>query len=89
MAAARGVGQASVALAWLHRHPVIVVPIVGALKAERIDDAVAALSITQTNDEVAQLEARYTPRADGQGISDPVVLARGMDTAIGSRMSRS
>ena len=77
----RGVSQAQVALAWLHRNPVVAAPIVGALEARHIDDAVAALSITLTDDEAARLTAPYTPRVDGQAISDPAVLHRGMEAA--------
>ncbi len=76
MAAERGVSRAQIALAWLRRNPVVAAPIVGVLKASHIDDAIAALSITLSDDEAARLEAPYTPRRDIQGISDPVVLAR-------------
>ena len=67
---------------WLLRNPVVCEPIVGALKTSHIDEAIAALSITLTDDEVARLEASYTPRRDIQGLSDPKVLAR-MAAAIG------
>ncbi len=82
VAAERGVSRAQIALAWLRRNPVVAAPIVGALKTSHIDEAIAALSITLTDDEVARLEASYTPRHDPQGISDPVVLARAM-AAVG------
>ena len=81
----RGVSQALVALAWLRRNPVVAAPIVGALEARHIDDAVAALSITLTDDEAARLTAPYTPRFDGQAISDPTILHRGMEAATGFR----
>jgi diketogulonate reductase-like aldo/keto reductase len=55
---------------------VVAAPIVGALKTSHIDDAIAALTITLTDDEAARLEAPNTPRRDIQGISDPAVLAR-------------
>ena len=83
VAAERGVSQAQVAFAWLHRNPVVAAPIVGALKAKHIDDAVAALSITLTDDEAARLEAAYTPRRDSQGMSDPVMLATATEAATG------
>ena len=73
--------RAQIALAWLRRHPVVAAPIVGVLKTTHIDEAVEALSITLTDDEVARLETSYTPRRDPQGISDPVVLARAMAAA--------
>ncbi len=83
----RGVSQAQVALAWLRRHPVVAAPIVGALKAKHIDDAVSALDVHLTDDEVMKLELPYTPRLDNQGVSDPAVLHRGMEAATGFRVS--
>src|SRR5580658_6217493 len=83
VAAERGVSQAQIALAWLRRNRVVAAPIVGALKTRHIDDAIAALSITLTDDEVARLEAPYTPRLDNQGVSDPAVLARAVQAATG------
>jgi 1-deoxyxylulose-5-phosphate synthase len=53
------------------------------LKTKHIDDAVAALSITLTDDEAARLEAPYTPRSDTQGISHPAMLARAVALATG------
>jgi len=76
VAAARGVSRAQVALAWLRRSPVVVAPIIGASKTIHIDDAVASLAIELTDDEVARLEANYSPRHDFQGISDAAELAR-------------
>jgi 1-deoxyxylulose-5-phosphate synthase len=83
VASERGVSQAQIALAWLHRNPVVAGPIVGGLKTKHIDDAIAALSTTLTDDEVARLEAPYTPRLDDQGVSDPAVLARAVEAATG------
>ncbi len=83
VAAERGVSQAQIAFAWLGHHPVVAAPIVGALKTRHIDDAVAALSITLTDDEAARLEAPYTPRQDSQGVSDPAMLARAAEAATG------
>jgi aryl-alcohol dehydrogenase-like predicted oxidoreductase len=76
VAAARGVSRAQVALAWLRRNSFVAAPIVGASKASQIEDAVASLSLALSDEEVARLEAPYTPRHDFQGISDPKVLAR-------------
>ncbi|MGO9497791.1 MAG: aldo/keto reductase [Solirubrobacteraceae bacterium] len=76
IAQSRGVSLAQVALAWLRRNPVVVAPLVGASKTAQIDDAVASLEIELTEDEVATLEAPYTPRYDFQGISDDAELAR-------------
>jgi 1-deoxyxylulose-5-phosphate synthase len=83
VAAERGVSQAQIALAWLRRNPVVAALIVGALKTRHIDDAIAALSITLTDDEAARLEAPYTPRLDNQGVSNPLVLARAVEAATG------
>ncbi len=85
--AERGVSQAQIALAWLRRNPVVAAPIIGALKTEHIDDAVAALAIVLTDEEAARLEAPYTPRSDGQGISDPAVLHPAMEAATGFKTS--
>ena len=63
IAEGRGVSRAQVALAWVSRHPTVAAPIVGATKPEHIDDAVASLSITLSAEEVAELEAPYSPRA--------------------------
>ncbi len=62
VAAGRGVPMASVALAWVLRNPVVDAPIVGATKPHHLTDAVAALGLELTEDEVAVLEAGYTPR---------------------------
>jgi 1-deoxyxylulose-5-phosphate synthase len=61
VATARGVPAAQVALAWLSSKPGVVAPIVGASKIHHLEDAVAALSIKLTKDEVAALEAPYIP----------------------------
>jgi aryl-alcohol dehydrogenase-like predicted oxidoreductase len=61
IAAARGLPRAQVALAWVLRTPGITGPIVGATRPGHLEDAVAALSITLTDAEVAALEAPYVP----------------------------
>ncbi len=61
VAAARGVSPAQVALAWLLRQPAVTAPIVGASKIAHLDQAVAALEISLTDDEVRRLEERYAP----------------------------
>ena len=83
IAAERGVSRAQIAFAWLRRHRVVAAAIVGALKTRHIDDAVAALSITLTDDEAARLETPYTPRLDHQGVSDPAMLARSVEAVTG------
>lgn len=61
VAARRGVPRAVVALAWLLKNPVVTAPIVGASKPQHLEDAVAALSLTLTTEEIAELEAPYVP----------------------------
>lgn len=57
----RGVPRAQVALAWVAQRPGITAPIVGASKPHHLDDAVAALALKLTDDEMKSLEAAYTP----------------------------
>ncbi|WP_369926693.1 aldo/keto reductase [Xanthomonas sp. NCPPB 2632] len=63
VAEARGVPRAQVALAWVAQREGITAPIVGASKPQHLDDAVAAIELTLTADEIATLEGAYTPRA--------------------------
>src|SRR6476469_456835 len=62
LAELRGVPRAQIALAWMLGKPVVTAPLVGATRIGHIDDAVAALDVTLTDDEVAALERPYTPR---------------------------
>jgi aryl-alcohol dehydrogenase-like predicted oxidoreductase len=61
VAAERGVPQAQVGLAWLLSKKGITAPIVGATKAEHLDDAVAAVGLTLSAEEIARLEEPYEP----------------------------
>jgi aryl-alcohol dehydrogenase-like predicted oxidoreductase len=61
IAEARGVPRAQVALAWLLSKPAITAPIVGATKPHHLPDAVAALSLRLTPEEIASLEEPYVP----------------------------
>ncbi len=74
IAQARGVTRATVALAWLHRQPVVTAPLVGANSTKHVDDAIASLDVELTADEVRALQAPYTPRHDFQGVSDEADL---------------
>ncbi|WP_375492984.1 aldo/keto reductase [uncultured Jatrophihabitans sp.] len=57
----RGVSRAQVALAWVLANPVVTAPIVGATKAAHLDDAVAAVDLELTDDELARLAKPYRP----------------------------
>ncbi|MDX6227519.1 MAG: 1-deoxyxylulose-5-phosphate synthase [Frankiales bacterium] len=57
----RGVPRAQVALAWVAQNPTVTAPIVGATKPHHLDDAVAALDLQLTPDEIAVLEEPYVP----------------------------
>jgi 1-deoxyxylulose-5-phosphate synthase len=57
----RGLAPAQVALAWLLGKPAVTAPIVGATKLEHLEDAVAAVDVTLSDEEVARLEAPYVP----------------------------
>ncbi len=58
----RGVPRAQVALAWLLAKPGVTSPIVGATKGHHLEDAVAAVDLELSADEVARLEEPYVTR---------------------------
>lgn len=62
IAGQHGVPMAQVALAWVLKNPVVAAPIVGPTKSHHLSDAVAALDLTLSDDDVRTLEAAYTPR---------------------------
>ena len=61
VASDRGVPPAQIALAWLLHQPAVTAPIVGATKMEQLEQAVAALAIGLSDDEVRRLEEPYQP----------------------------
>ncbi len=63
VAEAHGVPMAQIALAWMLSKPVVTAPIIGATKTHHLADAVAALSVKLTADEILHLEQEYQPRA--------------------------
>jgi aryl-alcohol dehydrogenase-like predicted oxidoreductase len=63
VAGERGVPMAQVALAWLLTKPAITAPIVGATKLHHLEDAVAAVGLKLTAEEVKALEEPYVPHA--------------------------
>ncbi|WDL97640.1 aldo/keto reductase [Alicyclobacillus sp. ALC3] len=61
LAAKRLVPRSHIALAWLlQKHPVTA-PVVGATKTSHIEEAIGALSLQLTSDEVGYLEEPYVP----------------------------
>ena len=61
IAQTRGVPRAQIALAWVAQKPFVTSPIVGASKPHHLEDAVAALSLELTPEEVSALEEPYIP----------------------------
>lgn len=62
IAAARGVSAGQIALAWVLQRSGITAPIVGATRIAHVDEAVAALEIGLSADELKVLEEEYVPR---------------------------
>jgi len=62
VAEARGIPMAQVALAWVLHNPVVAAPIVGPTKSHHLADAVAALEVDLTAEEIAAIEEPYTLR---------------------------
>jgi aryl-alcohol dehydrogenase-like predicted oxidoreductase len=61
VASERGVSRAQVALAWLLHQPAVTAPIVGVTKPHHLDDAVAAVELKLSEEELGRLEADYVP----------------------------
>jgi 1-deoxyxylulose-5-phosphate synthase len=61
VAEARGIPMAYVALAWVLKNPVVTAPIVGPTKPHHLPDAVAALDVHLTEEEIRTLEEPYGP----------------------------
>ncbi len=59
----RNVPPAQTALAWLLSRPAVTAPIIGATKLEHLEDAVRAVDLKLTAEEVKALEAPYQPHA--------------------------
>lgn len=62
LAQAQGLSNMQVALAWVLRNPAVTAPIVGVSKASHLDDALGALEVTLTDQEVEALESAYQTR---------------------------
>jgi aryl-alcohol dehydrogenase-like predicted oxidoreductase len=63
MASRRGIPQSQLALAWVLHQSVITSPIVGATKPGHLEDAVAALSVKLSAEELVELQEPYIPHA--------------------------
>jgi aryl-alcohol dehydrogenase-like predicted oxidoreductase len=61
IAAERHVSPAQVALAWLLHKPAVTAPIVGATRAEHLDEALAAQQFSLSEEEITRLEEPYVP----------------------------
>jgi aryl-alcohol dehydrogenase-like predicted oxidoreductase len=61
VAAERGVPPAQIALAWLLHRPGVTAPIVGATKLQHLQDALAAETLTLSDEEIARVEEAYVP----------------------------
>ena len=74
LAAARGEAMASLALAWHFTKPAVAAPIIGATKPAHIADAVHALDLALSAEEIAALEAPYRPKwPTGMGMPMPAM----------------
>ncbi|WP_086616678.1 aldo/keto reductase [Erythrobacter tepidarius] len=74
LAAARGVAMATIGLAWHFTKPQVTAPIIGVTKPHHIADAVKALDVALTGEEVAALEAPYRPKwPTGMGMPMPAM----------------
>nr|WP_281491864.1 aldo/keto reductase [Acetobacter nitrogenifigens] len=62
IAATHGVSMATAAMAWVFNNPLVTSPIIGATRPKHLADAVAALDIKLSPEEVASLEQPYAPR---------------------------
>ena len=61
VATARGVTPSQVALAWMLKKPHITAPIIGSSKMEHLEQAIAALDIQLSDEEIKRVEEPYRP----------------------------
>jgi 1-deoxyxylulose-5-phosphate synthase len=69
IARARGVTPAQIAMSWLLRKPGVTSPVVGATKPHHLEDALAALTVTLSDEDVSRLEEIYQPHPPTTGYS--------------------
>ena len=58
----RGLPNMQVALAWILSKPEVTAPIIGVSKLHHLDDALSALNVKLTEEEIKRLEEPYRPR---------------------------
>jgi aryl-alcohol dehydrogenase-like predicted oxidoreductase len=63
LAKKRGMSNAQLAIAWMLHKPAIISPIVGATKPHHLDEAIKALDVRLSDDEIKYLEEPYRPHA--------------------------
>lgn len=61
IASNRGISRAQIALAWLLQKEEVTAPIMGSTKISHLEDAVSALSVKLTSEEITRLEELYIP----------------------------
>jgi aryl-alcohol dehydrogenase-like predicted oxidoreductase len=61
VASEKGVTPAQVALAWILHQPAVTAPIIGASKLEQLEQAIGALDIALSQEDVRRLEEPYVP----------------------------
>ncbi|MBM3561319.1 MAG: aldo/keto reductase [Alphaproteobacteria bacterium] len=72
-----GVPPAQAAIAWMLARPGITAPIVGATKMAHLDDAIAALAVTLSGEDIAYLEELYEPHTlVGLTVNEPFFMAQ-------------
>jgi aryl-alcohol dehydrogenase (NADP+) len=57
----RGVSASQIALAWVLSKPYVTAPIIGATKLDHLEQAIAALDVQLSKEEIKQLEEAYRP----------------------------
>ena len=61
LAEQKGISRAQVALAWLLHKPQVTAPIIGSTKLAHLEDAIGAVDVALTQEELDMLEAPYQP----------------------------
>jgi aryl-alcohol dehydrogenase-like predicted oxidoreductase len=65
----RGVSPAQIAMAWLLSKPAVSSPVFGATRPHHLEDAIAAVSLTLSDEEIRRLEELYQPHPASEGYS--------------------